>query len=64
MRRSEGYGIALGPHNELVAEKTSHDRMPLIVAWRDWQRWLEPGSEEQPPIGVLRPFDADMMKAP
>jgi len=49
--------------NELVAEKTGHDRMPLIVARGDWQRWLEPGSAEQPPVDLLRPFDADMMKA-
>jgi putative SOS response-associated peptidase YedK len=49
--------------NELVAEKTGHDRMPLIVARRDWQRWLEPGSAERPPVDLLRPFDADMMKA-
>jgi putative SOS response-associated peptidase YedK len=49
--------------NELVAEKTAHDRMPLIVARRDWQRWLEPGSPQQPPVDLLRPFDADLMKA-
>jgi putative SOS response-associated peptidase YedK len=49
--------------NELVAEKTAHDRMPLIVARRDWQRWLEPGSSQQPPVDLLRPFDADLMKA-
>jgi len=49
--------------NELVADKTSHDRMPLIVKRADWQRWLEPGSPEQPPIDLLRPFDSDQVKA-
>lgn len=49
--------------NELVAEKTGHDRMPLIVKSADWQRWLEPGSAEQPPIDLLRPYDSDPMKA-
>jgi putative SOS response-associated peptidase YedK len=37
--------------------------MPLIVQRRDYQRWMEPGSEEQPPIDLMRPFDADKMKA-
>jgi putative SOS response-associated peptidase YedK len=49
--------------NELVAETTGHDRMPLIVARRDWQRWLEPGDPERPPVDLLRPFEADQMKA-
>jgi putative SOS response-associated peptidase YedK len=35
--------------NELVSETTGHDRMPLIVARKDWQRWLELGNPEQPP---------------
>jgi putative SOS response-associated peptidase YedK len=35
--------------NELVAETTGHDRMPLIIAKRDWQRWLEPGDPQRPP---------------
>lgn len=49
--------------NELVTETTRHDRMPLIVKRSDWQRWLKPGNSEQPPIDLLRPFDADKMKA-
>jgi putative SOS response-associated peptidase YedK len=49
--------------NKLIVEKTGHDRMPLIVKRTDWQRWLEPGSAEQPPIDLLRPFDAEHMKA-
>ena len=49
--------------NELVAETTGHDRMPLIVGTRDWQRWLEPGDPQRPPVDLLRPFDADKMNA-
>ena len=49
--------------NELLAEKTGHDRMPLIVKLADYQRWLEPGGEERPPVDLLRPYDADKMKA-
>jgi putative SOS response-associated peptidase YedK len=49
--------------NELLAETTHHDRMPLIIKRQDYQRWLEPGSDEQPPIDLMRPFDADKMKA-
>lgn len=49
--------------NELVERTTHHDRMPLIVRKSDWQRWLEPGSADQPPVDLLRPFDAELMKA-
>ena len=49
--------------NELVAETTGHDRMPLIVARKDWQRWLEPDAPDRPPVDLLRPFEADTMKA-
>jgi len=49
--------------NELLAEKTGHDRMPVIVRPQDYQRWLEPGNDAQPPIDLIRPFDSDLMKA-
>ena len=40
-----------------------HDRMPVIIPERDYDRWLQPGDPEQPPIDLLRPFDADKMRA-
>jgi putative SOS response-associated peptidase YedK len=40
-----------------------HDRMPVIVQRKDYQRWLEPGSAERPPVDLLRPFDSERMKA-
>jgi putative SOS response-associated peptidase YedK len=49
--------------NELLAEKTGHDRMPVIIRKQDYQRWLEPGDEARPPIDMIRPFDSDRMKA-
>ncbi len=49
--------------NELVAETTHHDRTPLIVERKDFKRWLQPGEVERPPIDLLRPFDAEKMKA-
>lgn len=49
--------------NELVAAKTGHDRMPIIIERWDHQRWLEPRPFEQPPIDLIRPYDSDQMKA-
>jgi len=37
--------------------------MPVIIKRPDYQRWLEPGSKEQPPVDLIRPFDSDKMKA-
>ena len=37
--------------------------MPVIIKRSDYQRWLEPGSVEQPPVDLIRPFDSDKMKA-
>jgi putative SOS response-associated peptidase YedK len=41
----------------LVAE--IHDRMPLILAPSDYNRWL---SEEADPRDLLRPFPAEPMR--
>jgi hypothetical protein len=37
--------------------------MPVIIPEHDYQRWLDPGDPARPPIDLLRPFDADKMKA-
>ena len=57
------FAIITTEPNELLAEKTGHDRMPVIIKRQDYQRWLEPGSEERPPVDLIRPFDSDKMKA-
>jgi putative SOS response-associated peptidase YedK len=56
----ESYSIVTTEPNELQAPL--HDRMPLIIAERDYNRWLEPGDPQRPPIDLLRPFDAELMK--
>jgi putative SOS response-associated peptidase YedK len=62
-QRMDTFAIITTEPNELVAEKTGHDRMPVILKRADYQRWLKPGSEQRPPIDLVRPFDADTMKA-
>lgn len=47
--------------NEVV--QPMHNRMPVIIQERDYQRWLEPGNPARLPIDLLRPLDADKMKA-
>jgi putative SOS response-associated peptidase YedK len=59
----ENFAIVTTEPNELVAEKTGHDRMPLIMDRANWKRWIEPGDPQRPPIELVRPFDSDLMKA-
>lgn len=47
--------------NELTAEV--RDRMPVIPPSRNYDRWLERGHVEQPPIYLLRPYEAEAMHA-
>jgi putative SOS response-associated peptidase YedK len=49
--------------NEIVHDLTDHHRMPLLIKRADYQRWLQGGDVEQPPVDLLRPFDSDKMKA-
>lgn len=55
----ETYTIITTEPNELTA--AVHDRMPVILAPRDYERWMAPGEPAQLPVDFLRPFDADMM---
>jgi putative SOS response-associated peptidase YedK len=47
--------------NEVV--QPLHDRMPVIIAAKDYDRWLQPGDPQRPPIDLLRPLDAGKMMA-
>jgi hypothetical protein len=47
--------------NEVV--QPMHDRMPVIIPERDYERWLQPGDPVRPTVDLLRPFDPDKMKA-
>jgi hypothetical protein len=37
--------------------------MPVIIKPADYQRWLQPGPIEHPPLDLILPFDSDAMKA-
>ena len=59
----ESFAIITTEPNELMVEKTGHDRMPVIIKRQDYQQWLEPGYPNRLPIDLIRPFDSDQMKA-
>jgi putative SOS response-associated peptidase YedK len=48
--------------NELV--RPIHDRMPVIIAPRDYAQWLDPNVQQAEPIApLLRPYPAEEMDA-
>jgi len=49
--------------NEIVHDFTEHHRMPLLIAKRDYERWLRDEDVERPPVDLLRPYDPEKMKA-
>ncbi len=40
-----------------------HNRMPVILEPKDYDRWLDPGDPARPPLDLLRPYPAERMKA-
>lgn len=59
--RLQSFAIITTTPNELTAEV--HDRMPVILRPRDYERWLERGHMAQLPIDLLRPYEAEEMNA-
>lgn len=57
----ETYTVLTTDPNELM--EPIHNRMPVILAPKDYQRWLEPGEPTHPPIDLLKPYPAQEMKA-
>jgi putative SOS response-associated peptidase YedK len=55
------FSIITTKPNELRA--TVHNRMPVILKPANYDRWLAPGHPLQPPVDLLRPYDADKMQA-
>jgi len=55
----ETYTIITTEPNELMA--AVHNRMPVILAPKDYDRWMAPADPAQLPVDLLRPFDADQM---
>ena len=40
-----------------------HNRMPVILEPRDYNRWLDSANPQTPPVDLLRPFPAEKMLA-
>lgn len=57
----ETFTILTTDPNEVA--KKIHDRMPVILDPRDYNRWMDPGDPDRPPIDLLRPYPAEKMRA-
>lgn len=62
----ETYTIITTDPNELIKPEAGpalHDRMPVILDPKDYERWLDPGDPQRIPLDLLRPYDAGKMTA-
>jgi putative SOS response-associated peptidase YedK len=57
----ETFTILTTDPNELM--EPFHNRMPVILESKDYDRWLDPGDPARPPVDLLRPFPAGEMRA-
>jgi putative SOS response-associated peptidase YedK len=57
----ETFAVITTDPNELL--QPLHDRMPVILEPKDYDRWLQPGDPAHPPIDLLRAFQAEQMTA-
>jgi putative SOS response-associated peptidase YedK len=57
----QSFAIITTDPNELTAKV--HNRMPVILHSKDYDRWLDTEAIEQPPLDLLRPYDAEEMTA-
>lgn len=55
----ETFTIITTGRNELTAKV--HNRLPVILAPKDYERWLTPADPARLPVDLLRPYDADQM---
>jgi putative SOS response-associated peptidase YedK len=55
----ETYTIITTEPNELIAP--IHSRMPVILAPRDYERWMASADPAQLPVDLLRPFESELM---
>src|ERR1700734_646930 len=53
------FSIVTTAANELT--NPIHDRMPVILHPRDYDRWLNDYDESRPPIDLLRPYESEGM---
>jgi putative SOS response-associated peptidase YedK len=57
----ETFTIITTDPNQLL--EPLHNRMPVILEPKDYDRWLTAGEPTQPPVDLLRAFPADQMVA-
>jgi putative SOS response-associated peptidase YedK len=57
----QSYTIITTDPNELM--ESIHTRMPVILHPKDYDRWLSREETDQPPVDLLRPYEADKMHA-
>jgi putative SOS response-associated peptidase YedK len=60
-QRLKTFTIITTEANELMAQV--HNRMPVILHPSNFDRWLDRGETDRPPLDLLRPFPADEMEA-
>lgn len=58
----QSFSIITTDANELISSSHIHNRMPVILEPRDYDRWLSREISDQPPIDLLRPFPSDEMQ--
>jgi putative SOS response-associated peptidase YedK len=56
----ETYTVITTDPNEVT--ELLHNRMPVIIHPKDYERWLAPADPAQLPVDLLRPYPADEMK--
>lgn len=57
----QSFAIVTTDANALTAPV--HNRMPVILQPADYDRWLTRDPSPQPPLDLLRPYDADAMSS-
>jgi putative SOS response-associated peptidase YedK len=55
----ETFTILTTSPNEIMAP--IHNRMPVILEPKDYDRWLDAGDPATPPMDLLRPYPAERM---
>lgn len=66
--KDKGTGEALQTYTILTTDPNGllepiHNRMPVIIARKDYDRWMAPADAGRLPIDLLKPYPAEEMKA-
>jgi putative SOS response-associated peptidase YedK len=57
----ETYTVITTDPNEVM--EPLHNRMPVVLAPNDYERWMAPADPAQLPVDLLRPYPAEEMTA-